>query len=179
MLIHLIRSFRKLRLSAFWKHNIAGGAFVLEITGHPDNWHAHIHIVMVSYFVQQQHLVKLWLKYSGSRGVYINRITGKQAINYVSKYLSKPDCPDQIIPEINKALKGYRLFQPFGDWFSLIKKYVRPKSKCTECGHNHFYPTDMIYGKYPAAEYKEVNVNSPPCKTHPGLITRQVTFLEH
>jgi len=76
----------------------------------------------------------------------------KQVINYLTKYLSKPDVPDAVLSEVSAELHSFRLFQPFGSWFKLMKKFRDNKRGCPECGKHCFIPMDIWYnsitGKY-------------------------------
>lgn len=134
MLKHLLKSFRKLRSTPFWKNHVNGGAFVIEVTGKADSWHGHLHMVIDATYLDWEKLKNLWIRFSSGRGVWISVIPGSQAVRYLTKYLTKPDVPDCDLSEINKSLKGFRLFQPFGSWYSVSGKYKPPKSKCSSCG---------------------------------------------
>ena len=146
MLRHIVASFRRLRQRAFWKRHVLGGAYVIEITGRPGNWHAHLHIVIHAYYMRYAKLLALWKKCSGSQGVYIKQIPQKDVVRYLTKYLTKPDVPEQVARETAEALKGYRLFHPFGDWFKIMQEYVDEKPGCPQCGEQCWLPLDFIYG---------------------------------
>lgn len=145
MIKALVRSFRKLRHRAFWKNHVAGGAFVIEVTGHPQDWHAHIHCIAISRYTPFETLLSQWMKVSPGRGVWISDIPMSKAVNYVTKYLSKNSHTIDPDNEIGFALRGYRLFQPFGDWYKLNSEFVDDRPGCPECGHHEFYPLDIFY----------------------------------
>lgn len=147
MLKHIVSAFRRLRQRAFWKRHVLGGAYVIEITGRPGNWHAHLHIIIHSYYLPYAKLLALWKKCSGSQGVYIKQIPQKDVIRYLTKYLSKPDVPEQVLTETAEALKGYRLFHPFGEWYKILKGYVDQKPGCPKCGEQCWLPLDIFYGR--------------------------------
>ncbi len=139
MIKHLIKSFRKLRNRAYWQNRVIGGVYVLEITGRPGNWHAHIHAVLLAQFLTWEVLVRHWIKCSGSRGVYIKNAAKHRIVYYITKYLSKPaDVPDEVINQAGESLRGLRLFSPFGAWYSISSKYVQPSHPCPECGGEHW-----------------------------------------
>jgi len=152
----IVASFRKLRNRQYWKNNVDGGAYVLEITGNPGNWHVHIHIVMMSRFMPFDRLLGLWMKVSSGRGVYIQQIPPSAVIGYLTKYITKSDISDDLQEEMNDELHDKRLFNPFGTWHTLAKTYVQPKHVCPECGNSGFMPFDLIYGLSPQAFYKDV-----------------------
>lgn len=147
MLRNLTKSFRRLRHTAFWKNNVRGGCFVLEITGANGNWHGHIHSLIDAYFIQWETLRNLWIRFSGGRGVWLSVIPKSQAIRYLTKYLSKPDTNTAGLQDISRALKSYRMFQPFGNWYKLSHKYIKPRCPCSKCGsRNSFELYAMYYG---------------------------------
>lgn len=147
MLKDIVRSFRRLRQRAAWKNRVLGGAFVLEVTGRPGNWHAHIHTILIAYYFPFNALLKLWEQVSSGQGVYIQKLPPKQVINYLAKYLTKPDVPDLVLDEVAAELKSYRLFQPFGCWFKLMKKYKDKTAGCPECKQHSWLPEDIWYGQ--------------------------------
>lgn len=134
MLKKLTSSFRKLRHTAWWKNHVIGGCFVLEVTGTEGNWHGHIHSIISAYYLKWETLRNLWIRFSGGRGVWISVIPRNEAIRYLSKYLTKPDLPDATLKLVSGALKGYRLFQPYGSWYGISNMYHRPLAKCSKCG---------------------------------------------
>lgn len=163
MVKHLIKSFRKLRQRAAWKNRVLGGAYVLEITGRPNNWHVHIHAIIVSRYFDWDQIFKLWLGCSGGRGVFIQNIPAGQVTRYLTKYLSKPSVPDMVLEDVNWALKGTRLFSPFGDWHALNLKYLVPKCLCKECGGANWYPLSLVYSDHLSAFSKELpQLSKPP-----------------
>lgn len=145
MLEHLVRSFRKLRQRSGWKRRVLGGAFVIECGRSVAGWHAHIHSIVFAKYITFERLLKLWLSCSGGRGVYIKQIAGSEAVNYLTKYLSKPVVADNLMQETSLALKHYRLFQPFGIWMKLLKDYIDFKPGCPVCGGHTYFPLDLIY----------------------------------
>jgi len=133
MIKRLVRSFRKLRQTKFWKRYISGGAFVIEITGEPGQWHGHIHCICQAGFVPWAKLKSLWEHFSGGKGVYITRIPLRAAVNYLTKYLSKSTVATEFRYDVSEALKGLRFFQPFGSWYHQDRKYPKPSKVCSRC----------------------------------------------
>lgn len=155
-------SFRKLRNRQYWKNNVDGGSYVIEIKGRPGNWHVHIHIIMQARFMAFADLLKLWMKCSPGRGVYIKQIPAGKTIAYITKYLTKPDVPDQALKFINAELQNVRLFSPFGCWHALCATYKPPKRKCADCGSDKYMPWDMLFDKFPEPFLKETSRSPPP-----------------
>lgn len=147
MLTHLTKSFRKLRNRAFWKNNVKGGAFVFEVTGHPGDWHGHLHIIIESRYMKWEKLRDLWIAVSGGRGVYIQAIPVNQVVLYLTKYLSKESVQSQFQDEISLALKGRRLYQPFGLWHSIYDAGRSNEAVCRACdATGSFEMYALIYG---------------------------------
>ncbi|MBA7671157.1 hypothetical protein ES703_79308 [subsurface metagenome] len=144
MVSTLFDSFKKLRQTASWKTHVDGGAFVTEITGCSGNWHAHIHAIIASKRYKWAEILELWMKLSPGRGVYIQNIPKQQVVRYLTKYLSKNDVPDADRSELNDALKGTRLYQPFGSWYAINLQYKKPPPQCPDCKGSYF----MLSGEY-------------------------------
>lgn len=134
----IMKSFRKLRQTASWKSHVSGGAFVVEITGDSSGWHVHLHIIIEAKYYKWATLLALWMRLSAGRGVYIQNIPKRQVVRYLTKYLSKNDVPEDDQLELNDALKGVRLFQPFGSWFAINLAYVKPPQHCNGCSNPCF-----------------------------------------
>jgi len=147
MLKFLTSVFRKLRQRAFWKQYVRGGAFVLEVTGRPGNWHAHIHAVIEARFIPYDLILSKWKSVSGSQGVYITRIPKRNVVGYLTKYLTKSSVPPEITDEVSFHISGFRLFQPFGCWYSISLEYRDSPPGCPKCGSHSFYPIDILYRK--------------------------------
>lgn len=141
---NLIKSFRKLRQRQFWKGRVSGGFYVIEITGKEGNWHAHIHAMIVSQFFQWHRMKSLWESITGSTGVYIQNIPPSVAVKYMTKYLTKDSIDSPTIKDINSALKGRRLFQPFGRLHAINLQYTDAKYRCPDCGSTELICLDFL-----------------------------------
>lgn len=144
MLRLLTRSFRKLRQRSLWKKVVRGGAFVLEVKQNDGFYHAHIHAIIYSRWFDWNRLLDLWIKCSGNRGVYIQRIPAAQIVRYLTKYVSKPCDADLGNGTAREELAKMRLFQPFGEWFNLNKIFEEEKYHCPDCGNCYFLPIDIL-----------------------------------
>lgn len=149
MIADLMSSFRRLRQRKFWKTHVTGGVYVIEITNQGSGWHAHIHAIIQAHRLDWHRLHKEWIAASkGGIGVYIQNIPPKQALRYLTKYLAKPEVPEQQIDHAEEALKGRRLFHPFGSWHTINKEYKEQKSDCPKCKTaGAFMPYDIFYSK--------------------------------
>lgn len=147
MLKAIVKSFNRLRHRADWKNRVSGGAFVLEVTGRPNNWHAHIHALLVAQYFPFDLLLKLWKQVSSGQGVFIQHKPVNMVVSHLCKYLSKPDVPDLVLEEVTAELKSYRMFQPFGCWFKLMKKYIENEYLCPECNSHTWLPSDIWYDR--------------------------------
>lgn len=147
MVKHLVKSFRKMRQRKLFKAKIIGGAFVVELTNKGNGWHAHIHCIIQSHRIEWKDLLKMWMSVSGGNtGVYIRNIPPVQAVRYLTKYITKSDLPIELQKKASGALMNYRLFNPFGTWYNINRKYEQPISRCPKCDTvSCFMPWDLIY----------------------------------
>lgn len=149
----LIRCFRRLRQRSFWKNNILGGAFVIEIKGTPGNWHPHIHAIVCSKYLNWDKLHKEWNRVSGALAVYISNIQQKSIVNYLLKYITKPSVAPDLVEDVANSLINKRLFQAFGDWHKAVhahkkKPWQCPNCKCSELeSYGTIDPTKSEYTK--------------------------------
>ncbi len=131
----LVKSFRKLRQRALWRHHVITGYAVIEITFHPadshrtdgrireyDEWHPHLHVVARTDFIPWGELRAAWLSVTGDSDAIDCRKcdSSTHAAHYVAKYIGKP--PDLALAgnparaeEYYHSLKSRRLLMPFGD----------------------------------------------------------------
>jgi hypothetical protein len=161
MLKHLAASFRRLRSHSIWKKAVRGGAFVIEVTGTTGNWHGHLHIILISKWVNWNALRDCWLKVSGSPGCFIENIPQARAVAYLTKYLTKPSCDDSELFIVNNSLFKFRLFQPFGFWHSLNIDFIPPRAKCKVCGNDHWLPLGFLLSDC-KTEHEDVRYSHPP-----------------
>lgn len=146
MIAHLLKSFRRLRQRKLWKELVSGGCFVVEVTGHRGNWHAHIHAIIYAQFIDWRQLLNLWKKVSGGSHIDIRQVPAKAAIGYVTDYCTKhPVLDPPELLECAQALKNLRLFNPFGSWYSMAREYVKAKSGCPQCGMSDWMPLDVAW----------------------------------
>jgi hypothetical protein len=161
MVAILTKHFRRLRQRKLWKRHVTGGAFVVEVTGNPGDWHAHIHTLIYSDFIPYAQLLKAWTSITSSTGVWIERVSRADLINHLARYLTKPLKPESVCEEINDALSSTRLFQPFGDWHGISATYKEPHHPCPVCGHTSWLPLDIIY-RQGFGSAQEASIRAPP-----------------
>jgi len=140
------KSFRRLRQRSFWKWKVDGGAWVVEITGRPGRWHVHIHAVCEAKFIRHSLLKRHWSEVSTGSVVYIQAIPVSAVIGYLTKYVSKSEVGSEYRIQVSNALKGCRLFQPFGSWQALALTVGKVAYECPSCGYAHFkmIPTNVL-----------------------------------
>lgn len=129
----IMASFRRLRQTQFWRNYVHGGAFVIEITGKVGAYHIHIHAIVHAKFIPHSQLMKHWEAVSGGFIVWVKRIPVAAVVAYLCKYLSKCDDEHPDDRTMSDALKGVRLFQPFGSWHSCERKIPKHKGVCPKC----------------------------------------------
>ena len=95
-LAHLLSSFRRLRLSPFWRALNARGIAVAEVTrgASGQHWHLHLHMLIESPYVDARKLSVAWR--TASKGSYIVHVeavrrnqSGEKLVNYLASYLAK------------------------------------------------------------------------------------------
>jgi hypothetical protein len=150
MVRHLVKSFRKFRQRKYFKKHVIGGAFVVEITEKGNGWHAHIHCIIQAYLVEWEIFRDMWKQCTGGdTGIDIRNRSAVSCVQYLTKYISKSELPDDLQQIASDALKNYRLFNPFGDWYAINKKYVPPTCTCPACNAvNSYLPWDIIFGDW-------------------------------
>jgi hypothetical protein len=132
----LINSFRRLRNRRLWRNYVSGGCWVIEVTGRPNNWHHHIHIIAHSRFFPVKALSREWGRCSNGNIVWITRPPLKAAIAYLTSYVTKSKAPPDVSIEVSNALKGFRLFQPFGTWHHPSLAVPKVPYTCPHCHHS-------------------------------------------
>lgn len=118
----IVGCFRALRRRHFWLERVTGGAFSIEVKYNHDRgeWHPHIHALITGSYVDQGVLSRAWKKITGdSYIVDIRRVDADQAIDYVTKYVTKPVdasvlAVDHVLDEAIEATRGIRLVATFG-----------------------------------------------------------------
>jgi len=116
-------AFRRLRLRAFWRKNVTGGIWFLQVKRGKDSgcWHPHLHILLDGNYMEQSEISRLWeLVTYGSPVIDIRKIhNAEAAAMYVSRYVARPallsdmNMEDRI--EVILALHGKRLCGTFGN----------------------------------------------------------------
>lgn len=138
----LVSSFRKLRARSFWRRRVNGGAYVIEVIGRPGNWHAHLHVLVLSSWIPVHGLSRNWSLCSPGKIVHIKSIPPSAMVAYVTKYVTKTDLHPDYQVQASQALKGQRLFQPFGSLHLLTASVPRVQYECPMCGYDSFLPID-------------------------------------
>lgn len=91
--------FRRLRASKLWKASVRYGVAVVEVTRgkRGDHWHAHLHCVAWSDYLDARKLSALWRTITvGSFIVDVQRVKCSDDVAaYVASYLTKP--PDEAV----------------------------------------------------------------------------------
>ena len=116
--------FSRLRNTTLWKNTQLGGVSMFEVTlTDKGEWHPHLHIIMEGHFVKAEKLKAKWLAITGdSNRIDLQEVkSGKDAVHYVSKYVTK-GVADNIWRDKDKAQewlaasKGLRTATTFGSW---------------------------------------------------------------
>ena len=118
----LQKSFSTLRQRAYWKRNVTGGIWFLQVKrGKNSNlWHPHLHILLDGNKMEHSRLSQLWEQVTfGSPVIDIRRVHDAEAVSkYVARYCARPavlaDMPLADRLEVIEALVGKRLCGTFG-----------------------------------------------------------------
>lgn len=140
----LIKYFKALRNTRLWQNKISGGAYFLEITGVPGDWHAHLHIICDGTYFPHKQLSTIWERISKSKIVWVNEINARAAISYLASYVTKKPIDEVIKADLNEALKAFRMFQTFGKWHALKINKVRYTFPCPKCGKKDWVHESVI-----------------------------------
>jgi len=125
LLDKLLRCFKRLRATAFWREKVNGGAAFIEVTANAETgrWHPHLHAVIDGKWLDQSVLRKLWHTITGDSYVLDIRLIRsiETVAEYITKYATKPlpprivrDAP--MLQEAIIALRGRKLCYTFGAW---------------------------------------------------------------
>jgi len=119
----LQQSFSRIRSRAYWKKNVTGGIWFLQIKRGKNSglWHPHLHILIDGNYMEHGRLSALWeLVTYGSPIIDIRRINDVEAAaSYVARYTARPaalaDMPLEDRIEVVEALFRKRLCGTFGN----------------------------------------------------------------
>ena len=119
----LQQSFARIRSRAYWKKNVTGGIWFLQIKRGKNSglWHPHLHILLDGNYMEQGRLSALWeLVTFGSPVIDIRRIhSAESAAAYVARYTARPaalaDMPLADRVEVIESLFRKRLCGTFGN----------------------------------------------------------------
>lgn len=107
---HLRAFFRRLRSTPLWKKAVRYGLAVVEVTrgSTGKRWHVHLHAVLLSDYMPQQELSRLWRKVThGSFIVDIRPVKQQEAVSdYIAGYVTKPP-PHSVTASPSLAAEWY------------------------------------------------------------------------
>lgn len=141
---HIVTCFRKLRQRQFWKRHVVGGAYALDITGRPGNWHVHIHAIIEARFTPWRKLLSEWKRVAKASGVYIQEVPPHAVLSHLTTYITKVDIPEAHQLIISDALKDHRLFQTFGTWHNIKVVVSHSDFKCPKCACTRWIPDWLL-----------------------------------
>lgn len=168
----LFSCFRLLRRRPWWKKSVQGGAIFLEIkVGKDGLWHPHFHLLCETHWLDQRELASEWYAVTGDSYLCDVRPMPEpqKRIVYVTKYATKPcdqtvlNFPDKL-DEFVCAIKGRRLFQPFGTWKKLLPadSDAVDKSTLSPLGNIHTLAFDAATGDPHAIRYWQAALRKWP-----------------
>lgn len=115
--------FKRLRQKAYWKRNVTGGIWFLQVKRGANSgyWHPHLHILLDGNYMESGDISALWdLVTYGSPIIDIQAVSDQErAADYVARYSARPaylsDMPIADRIEVITALHGKRLSGTFGN----------------------------------------------------------------
>lgn len=125
LLDRLLRCFKRLRATTFWKEKVYGGAAFIELTINTDTgaWHPHLHVILDGKWLDHALLRPLWRQITGDSYVIDIRLirNREKTIHYITKHSTKALPPSVIhdsaaLEEAVVALRGRKLCYTFGSW---------------------------------------------------------------
>jgi len=121
-LTDLVRWFKLLRRTSFWKQNVTQGVYTIEATINERTglWHPHLHIIFDGQYLPVKRIQFLWHQITdGSEIVWIEEAYSKPGlVQELCKYIGKPQksehWTDTQLCEYALAVRGARMVQTFG-----------------------------------------------------------------
>lgn len=121
----LLRCWRSLRATSFWKSTVSGGAYVIEIkvSANTSLWHVHMHLILEARWCPVSRLRDLWHRITGDSFAVNMRTVDDQSrgIAYITKYVGKPldgsvYADPEKLQEYVLACRGVRFCGTYGAW---------------------------------------------------------------
>lgn len=151
MVAKLQAAFKQLRKTKYWRKNVEGGAFVIEIKrGSGSNqWHCHIHAILLAKRLDLTNrgvIRRLWKRQTQGTSINLRLVRSHiDVLNYMTKYVTKTELNDADRLIASKALKGKRLFQPFGTFYNASLGMITLPARCGDCGRAAFMLYHEVY----------------------------------
>jgi hypothetical protein len=117
-LTRLFASFRKLRVTKRWHHDVDGAVAFAEMTFNRDThlWHPHLHVITIGRFMPHEVYKNLWHDITGDSDIiHMSKVPNvEQITRYVTKYVTKPltylhEAHPDALADALVALSGTRL----------------------------------------------------------------------
>lgn len=164
---HLVASFRRLRQRQAWKKLVIGGAWILELTHSPRGWHPHIHALVYGYYYPWAQLRDQWMAVSGGSAVFITALphSTTNAVDYLTKYLTKQNLPNDKLLEAESFLRDFRLVQCFGGWTQL-PPLSKEAGRCPFCSSTNLVKLPHLYDLTISQWRHQRTLQRPPPSTN-------------
>ena len=135
-LLHLRKSFAKLRRSKIWRAHVKGGLYTVEVTYNRKSgqWHPHLHAIIDGKYFRQSAIVEAWKIASGGSFIVDIRACHSRddAVNYLATYIGKSsdarNFPQRQVAEWALNVHGLRFVARFGT----LHKAVLPAAELRE-----------------------------------------------
>lgn len=143
------KAFQRLRRQDIWE-KVTGGCVSMEITNEGKGWHVHLHVLADVRWMPGNLLSIKWGELVGQDFAIVHVADAREHtyLNEVTKYVCKASqmakWPAEEIAAFIGAVRGIRMFAPFGTLYKLQRELKReiendkPESKPCECGSHIF-----------------------------------------
>ena len=143
------KAFSKLRRQDIWG-KVKGGCVSIEVTNEGRGWHIHGHILADVRWMPAGLLARKWGELVGQDFaiVKVQDVREQSYLNEVTKYVVKASqmakWPGEEIAAFIGAIRGVRMFAPFGSLYALQRKIkaeleaLRPDAAPCDCGCGQF-----------------------------------------
>lgn len=147
-----VRCFAKVRRSRIWRSKVIGGFYTIEAKRKPWGWYVHLHVVVLSFWVNHGLIRKEWSAACGNNSYFHNTAIKSdfhlsKIISYVVKYITKSNLISENNEyEFDNAFKGRHIIAIFGRFTKIWRERtdVKPIFKCIYCGGTHWYPEWLL-----------------------------------
>lgn len=140
----LLSSFRKLRQRKWWRDRVWGGIAVTEITVNNGRFHVHLHCVLLSHYLPQHQLSRVFTSCGGGPICDVRLADNAGLAGYLTKYATKSSVPEDYRSHLSIAYRNRRLYTAFGEAHDIEVEIPKKNRSCPRCEHQCFVRLDAV-----------------------------------